>query len=145
MSRAFVKEREDEPEPVVIRTPSVRENFVTPNGFDDLQKRLNAALRSNDAAEASYLQSRIETAMVVDLSTQPRKKVAFGAVVTIEEVQGKPQTYRIVGEDEADPRHGTISWISPLAEALDGLGVGETALWNRPAGPIQIKLIKIAY
>lgn len=145
MSRAFVKEREDEPENVVVRTPSARENFVTESGLKDLHKRLEEAQRKNDAAEVTYLQSRIESAMVVNVGGKARKTAGFGATVTIEDPDGKPQTYRIVGEDEADPRHGTISWISPLAEALDGLKVGQTAVWDRPAGPLHVKVTKIAY
>lgn len=38
---------------------------------------------------------------------------------------GREQTYRIVGEDEADPVRGTISYVSPVARALLGKQVGE--------------------
>jgi transcription elongation GreA/GreB family factor len=47
--------------------------------------------------------------------------------VTILRDDGRQQTYRIVGEDEADPSQGTISFVSPLGRALIGKKVGDTA------------------
>ena len=49
----------------------------------------------------------------------------FGSTVTIERDDGRRQTFRIVGEDEADPAKGSISFVSPLAQALTGKAVGE--------------------
>ena len=55
-------------------------------------------------------------------------KVVFGGQVSFEREDGRRQTFRIVGEDEADPAKGAVSYISPLAQALLGKGVGELAL-----------------
>jgi transcription elongation GreA/GreB family factor len=52
---------------------------------------------------------------------------AFGSTVTIERDDGREQVWRIVGEDEAEPAQGTVSYVSPLAQALIGKRVGETA------------------
>src|SRR3977135_1917598 len=52
-------------------------------------------------------------------------EVRFGHIVTIIRDDGREQTYRIVGEDEADPTHGNLSHISPLARALFGKRIGE--------------------
>jgi transcription elongation GreA/GreB family factor len=52
-------------------------------------------------------------------------KVAFGTTVTIERDDGRKQTWRIVGEDEADPAHGTLSYVSPVARALMGKQIGD--------------------
>ena len=52
-------------------------------------------------------------------------QVRFGSSVTIARDDGRKQTFRIVGEDEADPSRGTISHVSPLARQLFGKGVGE--------------------
>ena len=49
----------------------------------------------------------------------------FGSTVTIVRNDGRRQTFRIVGEDEADPAHGTLSHVSPLARALFGKQVGD--------------------
>ncbi len=51
--------------------------------------------------------------------------MAFGSTVTFSRADGRVQTYRIVGEDEADPKAGSISFVSPVAKALIGKAVGD--------------------
>jgi transcription elongation GreA/GreB family factor len=53
--------------------------------------------------------------------------VRFGSTVTVGREDGRRQTFRIVGEDEAEPTRGSISYIAPLARAVMGKSVGETA------------------
>jgi len=53
--------------------------------------------------------------------------VQFGGTVTFDREDGRRQTFRIVGEDEADPTQGSVSYVSPVARALLGKGVGDTA------------------
>ncbi len=60
-----------------------------------------------------------------------KSKVHFGATVTVRrqngnDPAGRTQTFRIVGEDEAEPSRGTLSHVSPLARALFGKAVGDT-------------------
>jgi transcription elongation GreA/GreB family factor len=57
-----------------------------------------------------------------------RTAVAFGNRVTFRREDGRHQTFRIVGEDEADPRNGSISYVSPVARALTGKAVGEVVI-----------------
>jgi transcription elongation GreA/GreB family factor len=52
----------------------------------------------------------------------------FGGCVTFDREDGRRQTFRIVGEDEADPAKGSVSYVSPVAQALLGKGVGDTAM-----------------
>ena len=52
--------------------------------------------------------------------------VAFGSQVTILRDDDRRQTFRIVGGDEADPRCGSIAYVSPLAQRLIGMRLGET-------------------
>ena len=59
------------------------------------------------------------------LNQLTRSVVAFGSQVTILRDDGRRQTFRIVGEDEADPRGGSIAYVSPLAHRLIGKRVGE--------------------
>jgi hypothetical protein len=57
----------------------------------------------------------------------PTKSTAsFGVTISLRTVDGREQSFRIVGEDEADPSHGTVSYVSPLARAVLTLGPGET-------------------
>ena len=141
MSRAFVREREggeafeDLPDRVISPHP----NLVTPSGMAwmegeiaALQKRLGDAQAADDKAEIArvsrdlrYWSHRHATAEVVPPSADTAQ-VRFGSRVTFEREDGRTQTYWIVGEDEADPARGRISYVSPLAQALMGRQVGET-------------------
>ena len=60
------------------------------------------------------------------MERDPAKSVAqFGDRVTFEREDGRVQTFRIVGEDEADPAAGSVSHVSPLARAVMGKRVGD--------------------
>jgi len=61
--------------------------------------------------------------------------VQFGRTVDVERGDGRRQTFRIVGEDEADPAAGSISYVSPLARALMGRSVGDVV---SVAGEVEI-------
>jgi len=62
--------------------------------------------------------------------------VQFGHTITIERDDGRRQTYRIVGEDEADPAKGSISYVSPLARSLLGRRVGDVVRAGRDEAEI---------
>ncbi|TAM76311.1 transcription elongation factor [bacterium] len=145
MSRAFVKESDGAPEPPAARPESGHPNYVTRMGLAALEERLRAAEAAGDARDVGYLRRRIEYAIVVDLAVQPRDEVAFGATVTVEGQDEARHAFTIVGEDQADPTHGAISWISPLAKALLGAHVGEQVLWRRPAGDLPLTVVAIEY
>ncbi|MDX1401913.1 MAG: GreA/GreB family elongation factor, partial [Kiloniellales bacterium] len=48
-------------------------------------------------------------------------------------------------EDEADPASGKVSWVSPLAKALNGSKVGDVVVWRRPSGDLELEVLKITY
>ena len=50
----------------------------------------------------------------------------FGMTVTLRRDDGREQTFRIVGEDEANPSRGTVSYVSPFARAVLNHRSGET-------------------
>src|SRR5579872_989728 len=145
MSRAFVKEDEEVREVGLTRLESQHPNYVTPEGLRRLRERLSEAEASGAERDIAYLRRRIENAIVVDPATQPWDVVAFGATVTVEEPGDRQRVFTIVGEDQADPTHGTISWISPLAAALLGHRVGDRVLWKRPAGDLPLTIRAIEY
>ena len=66
--------------------------------------------------------------------------VHFGQAVTFERDDGRRQTFRIVGEDEADPAAGSVSYVSPLARALLGKMVGDTAM----VAGAEVEIISVA-
>jgi transcription elongation GreA/GreB family factor len=141
MSRAFVKESDgSEALELPERLVSPHPNLVTPEGLAQIEAEVDRLSRLYAVAQAGgeraalaslardlrYWNARLASAEVV---TPPAdtSEVHFGSRVTIEREDGRKLTYRIVGEDEADPAHGTVSYVSPLAKALMGKSVGDTA------------------
>ena len=140
MSRAFVKEADgdDFAEDLPERPVSDQPNLVTPRGLrlidqeiERLRKHMAAALGAGERAviarasrDLRYWTKRRATAQPVDWPADP-DRMAFGAAVTIEREDGRRQTFRMVGEDEADPSAGRISWFSPMARAVSGGRVGD--------------------
>lgn len=145
MSRAFVKDDDDGPEPTLDRPISASPNFVTPRGLELLREALARAESSGDARETRYYRERITTAQVVDPSTHVGDTIEFGAMVHAHADDGTKLDVRIVGEDEADPLHGTISWESPIAQALIDHRVHDRITVQRPAGPIHYTVDTITY
>lgn len=92
--------------------------------IEDVNERRRQA--ANPLRDARYFAARLRTAQVV---TDPASTdiVAFGSTVTFRRDDGRVQTYRIVGEDEADPKSGSISFVSPVAKLLMGKTVGDIA------------------
>ena len=139
MSRAFVKEPDgDAIEALPDRPVSEHPNIVTAQGLaqiDDAIARLQAEHTVAQAAEDRSGLARIARDLrywtarraSAELSPPPpdTDEIRFGATVTIMRDDGRRQTYRIVGEDEADPARGTLSYVSPLARALMGKSTGD--------------------
>ena len=165
MSRAFVNEdaqseaRAELPE----RPQSPHPNYVTPQGFAALDRRLaellaersalsdaagamsqEAALRRIDR-NARYIGERIDRAILVNPDEQPRDEVAFGATVHVREADGEERAFTIVGEDESDASVGKVSWVSPLANALLGARVEDAVTWGRPTGNVELEVLSITY
>ena len=148
MSRAFVKDLEDAVEELPDRPISPHPNLVTAEGLARieaevarLQQEHAAAHAANDRAarDLRYWTARRASAQLVP-EPNDRSKVHFGATVSIVRDGGRRQTFRIVGEDEADPAHGTLSHVSPLARALFGKQVGDTV----EVANSQAEIVKIA-
>ena len=154
MSRAFVKEQDgsDAFEELPERLISSHPNLVTEQGLARIEEELARAEQAYAAAQAAVDRSALAAAgrdvrywtqrrASAELVPPPADKseVRFGARVTIVRDDGRRQSYRIVGEDEADPAQGTLSYVSPLARALIGKGLGETAR----IGPGAVEIVAI--
>ena len=103
-------------------------------------------LRQIDA-RCRHLMRRMDLAEIVDSSLQQHlEKVFFGAWVTLFHLADDSEiTYRIVGKDELEPTKGWISWVSPLAKAMLGKGLGDTVKVITPKGEEQFEVIDIRY
>jgi transcription elongation factor GreB len=92
-----------------------------------------------------FLTKKIEDAEVVDPTKMNADKVLFSATVTLSNEDGDEVVYQIVGEDELDPKHGKISWKSPVAKALLGKKIGDEVRIQKPAGEEFVTIENIEY
>jgi transcription elongation GreA/GreB family factor len=139
MSRAFVKEADNQAPDLLDRPVSPHRNFVTPEGLVAIEGALvrfeaahRAAIDNGDRQAAAsalrevrYWRARRSSAELVKPPAD-KTEASFGTTVRLRRDNGREQTFRIVGEDEADPPLGTVSYASPLARAILGHGAGET-------------------
>jgi transcription elongation GreA/GreB family factor len=152
MNRAFVKETEDI-EDLPDRPISDLPNDVTAEGLRRIEQALAAAQAAQAAAQSAgdraalaharrdvrYWSARRATATVIP-EPEDNSVVRFGHTVSIVREDDRRQTFRIVGEDEAEPARGTVSHASPLARALFGKGVGDVAVVaGREAEIVEIR------
>ena len=101
---------------------AARDAYEATNAIEDVnERRRQAAIPLRDAR---YFAERVSSAQVIP-TPDKTDVVAFGSTVTFERDDGRVQTYRIVGEDEADPKTGSISFVSPVARLLMGKAVGD--------------------
>lgn len=147
MSVAFTKETDLEANAadLVDRPISEHPNLVTREGLALIDAELAAAREAYAAAQAAggveqgdrtamaratrdlrYWSSRRASAQLTEPDREGGKAV-FGSTVVIDREDGRRQTFRIVGEDEADPAKGSVSYVSPLARALLGKSAGDEA------------------
>jgi transcription elongation GreA/GreB family factor len=138
VSRAFIKETDETFESLPDRPISSHANLVTPEGLELIEAALTrlrhertVAQGANDRAaqariarDLRYWTSRHSTAQVIRVP-HDATVVRFGCIVTIARDDGRRQSYRIVGEDEADPSRGTLAYVSPMARAMMGKQVGD--------------------
>jgi transcription elongation GreA/GreB family factor len=145
MSVAFVREESAEAAQEITlpeRPISPHPNLVTQSGLKALEsataesgEALKAAQGIEDANErrralelaardARYFSERLASA-ILRPEPESAETVAFGHRVTILRDGHRRQMFWIVGEDEADPRAGTISYVAPLARRLIGKRVGD--------------------
>jgi transcription elongation GreA/GreB family factor len=105
-----------------LQLRQAREAYEATQQIEDVnERRRQAAVPLRDMR---YFSARARTAQVIPDPTSS-DTVAFGSTVTFSREDGRVQTYRIVGEDEADPKAGSISFVSPVARSMMGKAVGD--------------------
>ena len=152
MSRAFVRESDDTVDGLPDRPVSAHPNRVTAEGLARIEAEVvrleaeRAALAADDKGAAAaidrdlrYWRQRRATAQPVE-RPKDSDKVYFGSTVTIRRDDGREHSFRVVGEDEADPTAGKVSFVSPLGSALIGKRVGEIV----DVGPVVVEILAIS-
>lgn len=143
MSKAFTKETDDAQEPPVRRlgVPVPEINVVTPDGLRAARRELEELTRAGgDPDRIRELSEHLATAHAVE--PEDRQVIGLGATVIVEDEQGRRSAYRIVGAIEAEPGRGWIGWMTPLAQKLWGLRVGDTL--ELPRGEAEVIAIEYA-
>jgi transcription elongation GreA/GreB family factor len=160
LSVAFTKEESAETASETLlpdRPISDHPNLVTETGLKALKRQLDEARQAHEAAQRiedvnerrregaiplrdlRYFSERVRTAQLVP-DPASSDVVAFGSTVTFSRHDGRVQKYRIVGEDEADPKAGSISFASPVAKSLMGKSVGDVA----GSGSQELEIVAIS-
>lgn len=92
-----------------------------------------------------FLSRRLERLRVVSEAPADRRRVFFGARVTIADEHGEERTLTIVGPDEFDPQRREISIDSPMARALLGKREGDGARVHSPSGEREVEVVAVRY
>ena len=166
MSRAFVKEGDQEDIPVVAPRAFLPEgiiNYVTPTGWEQLKQERQLLQAEQDAlkslsvednrikinylaAKLQLLDERISISQVVELKDQSNDRVRFGATVKLyKEEEDCYCEYQIVGVDEADIHQHKVSFLSPIAKALLNRTVGDNIILKTPNGERHMEIETISY
>ena len=168
MSRAFVRESDDRPEPPLARQPSSlpagAKNYLTPGGAARLRLQLEklveqerprlAAMGDNADAKArilsldqqvDQLEQSLQSAKIVASPADDTDVVRFGATVTARRSDGAEDQYRIVGVDEIDLDKGWVSWLSPIAKALLNARNGKRVRFKFPSGQEELEILRVEY
>ncbi|MBK5214464.1 MAG: GreA/GreB family elongation factor [Flavobacteriaceae bacterium] len=166
MSRGFVKEGDQEETPIIPQRaalPTGTTNYVTPRGMkllqtereqmeheratlpttDEQQRRIELAVLNG---KLDLLNERIASARILDPATQPKDEVRFGATVTYKITSSPtPQTFQIVGVDEADVANRKIAFVAPIAVALTGHKAGDVVEFKMGAESRKLEIVGIRY
>ena len=167
MSRAFVKEDDQEEQPIIPQRaplPKGVSNYVTPMGLDLLERERNDL--ENERSEISEIESekerrvaktvvneklklveaRIASAQVLSFDDVPKDEVRFGATVKIQmPFKNMVQEFQIVGVDEADAKAKKVAFTAPIATAITGKRVNEPAILRLGSKEQQVKILEIKY
>jgi len=125
----------------------------------EIAARLKSAIEMGDLSENAdyhkakedqgFLEGKIleikhalDFALIVEESSG-NDKVTVGCKVTVQEEDFPPETYFLVGSQEADPGQNKISHVSPIGKALLDQQVSESVLVKTPGGEFSLTILAI--
>jgi transcription elongation factor GreB len=156
MSKAFAKDDGPTTPDVQRRRPPLpgdAPNYVTVTGLRALRDELAALASTGSVGEAEHaalaarraeLEHRVSTAVVAPPPAD-RAEVRFGARVRVRGADGHTREIRIVGVDEADPAHGLVAFVAPVARALLGRRPGDAVTVRAPGGEDDLEIVSVDY
>jgi transcription elongation factor GreA len=130
--------------------PRISKMIEEARGHGDLSENADydAAKEKQGLTEARIreIETKLALANVIDPAKLSGDKVVFGATVTLSDAEsGEHTTYTIVGEDEADIKAGRIAITAPVARALIGKEIGDSARVKTPKGGREVEIIAIKF
>ena len=149
--RGAEKLREELQKLKTVDRPRIIAAIAEARAHGDLKENAeyHAAREQQSFAEGRIkeIEGKLSNANIIDVaSLDAGGKVVFGATVDlVDEDSGDEITYQIVGEDEADIKHGRISVNSPIARALIGKLEGDVATVIAPGGERNLEIVEVRY
>lgn len=136
-----------------VRRSEITKNISEARAHGDLKENAeyHAAREQQGFCEGRIkeIEFKLYNAYVIDITkVVPSNRVVFGVTVDIEnlhETYKQKQTYRIVGDDEANLKENMISINSPIARGLIGKEEGDIVIINTPKGKIEYRIIQVKY
>ena len=150
ISKQGYKKLEDELARLKSERPAIIQAIKEAREEGDLRENAgyDAARERQGMAEAriKYIESRMALYQVVDLDKLGVDKVVFGATVEVEDVDTEEsRTFTILGPDEADPARGSISFLSPVGQALLGKEEGDEVSVDIPRGRVTYEIVSVSF
>ncbi len=144
MTRAGYDRLRDEVDRLKKERPAIVRAIAEARAHGDLSENAeyHAARERQGCVEARIadLESKVGTAEVIDPPSSG-DRVTFGSTVKLEDEDGKETIYQIVGSDEAEPKRGLISVMSPLARTLIGKKVGDSVTAQLPGSKKTFEIL----
>jgi transcription elongation factor GreA len=134
-----------------VERPRIVQAIAEAREHGDLKENAeyHAAREQQSFAEGRIgeIEGKLAEARVIDVTTIPHTgKVIFGTTVEIYNLETEEtQTYKIVGDDEAEVKENKISVNSPIARALIGKEEGEVVVVKTPSGAVEYEISKVEH
>ena len=143
--------REELKELKSVKRPAVIQAIAEARAHGDLKENAeyHAAREQQSFIEGRIkdIDGKLSHAQIIDVTTlNAGGKVIFGATIDVVELESDDElTFKIVGEDEADFKHGMLSFTSPIARSLIGKMEGDVAAVDAPGGLREFEIVEIRY
>ncbi|WMY95222.1 MAG: transcription elongation factor GreA [Arsenophonus sp.] len=134
-----------------IRRPEIISSIAEAREYGDLKENAEYhAAREQQAfceGRIQEIEAKLSYSEVIDITKiKNMGKIIFGATITIFNVTThEDQTYRIVGDDEADIKKNLISINSPIARGLIGKTIDDVVRIMTPGGEVEYRILKVKY
>ncbi|UVK77197.1 MAG: transcription elongation factor GreA [Sodalis sp. Fle] len=134
-----------------VRRPEIIRDIAEAREYGDLKENseYHAAREQQGFCEGRIqkIEAKLANAQVIDVTkVSPSSRVIFGATINIKNLDTEDeQTYRIVGDDEADFKQNLISINSPIARGLVGKEEGDIVMIKTPGGDVEYEILKVQY